>query len=715
MATITRVLWLSVAATVAGAQSPESLAVTLRTKPSPQVKAALQQFARTHAKQESGALASLALAVHEIEAKTPDRAIPHLRGLDRRLPKLRDYVDLYLAQALYLDQQFAESWKVAGRVTSGPALARALAIYTQAAWELGKADEAVRWLRARSAEAEPPAGEWWLAQALERQGETAAAAELYKNIFISSVRSPEAAEAGLAINRLGLALTPAERLERGQRLLDAGDGAAAQVQFQAAIADLTGPAREVARVRLGAARFVAREYRLALTYLRDLTVTDPELDAERLYYAIAAARKARETAAMESLARQFFTRHQASQWRAQALATVAESWITTEDFAAALPYLKACAEGTGPDTTPLAFCRWRVAFAAYRAGEPGAFGAMRQFLERHPASPHTSAALYYLGRMAERQKNLTIAKGAYRRIDENFPGHFYAVLARARLRDRALTAVAAEPAFPEIPFPDAPAAAFEYDPATRLATDRARLLSIAGLDDMAERELRYHRKIGGPPQLVAFALAELAAKRGDHHRAVRLVKGLYPAYLNTPLPNAPPSFWRLAFPLPFREDLEKFARSQSLDPALVAGLIRQESEFNPKAVSRAKAHGLMQVMPATGRELSRKLGIRPFSTGRLLDPELSLQLGTFHFKRWLDALGGQVEVALAAYNAGKTRAERWLGWGGYRELAEFIEMIPFNETREYVQAVLRNADTYRRLYPNPATPLPSGDAANGSF
>ena len=79
------------------------------------------------------------------------------------------------------------------------------------------------------------------------------------------------------------------------------------------------------------------------------------------------------------------------------------------------------------------------------------------------------------------------------------------------------------------------------------------------------------------------------------------------------LDAAPDKFWRLAFPLPYRKSLEEYCHAQMLDPYLMAALIRQESEFNPKAISRANARGLAQVMPATGRQLSRKLGIPALS------------------------------------------------------------------------------------------------------
>jgi soluble lytic murein transglycosylase len=127
-------------------------------------------------------------------------------------------------------------------------------------------------------------------------------------------------------------------------------------------------------------------------------------------------------------------------------------------------------------------------------------------------------------------------------------------------------------------------------------------------------------------------------------------------------------------------------------------LIRQESEFNPRVISHANAYGLMQVLPSTGRQLARQLRIRRFSANDLLTPDRNLQLGTLYFHALMGSLGNREEDALAAFNAGKSRADLWRSWGPFREQAEFVETIPFTETRNYVQVVLRNASVYRRLY-----------------
>jgi soluble lytic murein transglycosylase len=112
----------------------------------------------------------------------------------------------------------------------------------------------------------------------------------------------------------------------------------------------------------------------------------------------------------------------------------------------------------------------------------------------------------------------------------------------------------------------------------------------------------------------------------------------------------------------------------------------------------------MQVMPGTGRELGRRVGIRGVTTAKLKNPTVNLNLGTYYLRRQLDARSGSVEETLAGYNAGPSRIPMWKGWADYREPAEFVESIPFAQTRDYVQIILRNADVYRWLYAGEPAP-----------
>ena len=145
-----------------------------------------------------------------------------------------------------------------------------------------------------------------------------------------------------------------------------------------------------------------------------------------------------------------------------------------------------------------------------------------------------------------------------------------------------------------------------------------------------------------------MALAETASRRGAHDVSIRYIKRFAPGYLSIPLDAAPEKFWKLAFPLPYRTALESSSRERGLDPFIVAALIRQESEFNPKAISRAKAYGLTQVLPATGRQISRRAGVTGFSTAMLLQPEPNLKLGSYYLKGLLDQHDGRWERTLAS-------------------------------------------------------------------
>ena len=153
------------------------------------------------------------------------------------------------------------------------------------------------------------------------------------------------------------------------------------------------------------------------------------------------------------------------------------------------------------------------------------------------------------------------------------------------------------------------------------------------------------------------------------------------------------------FPLPYWDDLAADSQHNDLDPYLVASLIRQESEFNAVVVSHANAYGLMQLLPSVGKSMAKKQGLKSFTTNQLTNPAVNLELGTLNLRQVLNRFGGQLEYALAAYNAGDVPVRQWMSSGEYKDIAEFVESIPYTETREYVQAILRNREMYRALYP----------------
>jgi soluble lytic murein transglycosylase len=171
----------------------------------------------------------------------------------------------------------------------------------------------------------------------------------------------------------------------------------------------------------------------------------------------------------------------------------------------------------------------------------------------------------------------------------------------------------------------------------------------------------------------------------------------YPQFLGAGGEALPDDVLRVIFPLAYWDLISKYAPPRDLDPYVVAALVAQESTFQADVKSPAGAWGLMQIEPSTGRQYASKLGIRPFTTRRLTQPDVNVQIGTASFADRI-ARFGTLPAALAAYNAGDSRVVRWLADRPGFDQEEFIDDIPFPETQNYVKRVLGTAEDYRSLY-----------------
>ncbi|HEY1214101.1 MAG TPA: transglycosylase SLT domain-containing protein, partial [Bryobacteraceae bacterium] len=516
-------------------------------------------------------------------------------------------------------------------------------------------------------------------------------------------------------NRMGDSyppIMPRQMIGRAQKLFESGNGAAARIELAAAIPQLTGAASDLARVKLGVADYLDNHTQAAFEYLTALKVNDPEADAERLNYLIRCARRLDKHADVKPFLTQLEQQHAQSLWRLDSLISVADQARTENDSATYLPLYRACAT-TFPNERRSAWCDWRLTFDSYRRNSEDAYDLLRAHIQKYPASDDVNDALYFLGRLAEQKHQNNVARACYEDLVTRFPNTYFAIVARDRLKEPGLQAAAADPATVQflrsVPWPPRPEfPSFTPGKTAQIRLERAQLLQLTGLNDMAEGELRYAADNDNEQQnLYAYELAKLAAERNSPDVAMRYIKHYAPGYLYMPLDEAPVAFWKLAFPIPYRSSIEQYSRAEGLDPYLVAALIRQESEFNSKIISHANAYGLMQVLPSTGRDLAHHFRVRRYSPVQLLTAERNVQFGTYYFHNLLNSFGGRADLALASYNAGAGRAKLWQSWGEYREPAEFVEMVPFHETRGYIQIVLRNADVYRRLYAGSVPDVPS--------
>ncbi len=564
-----------------------------------------------------------------------------------------------LSQYAYVLSELQPVWST---TPSSPLAGRAAILAARAYLELGQPGDAVGILRQHAAGLPKPEGLMLLAKSLEAAGDGGGAAASYQRVFYEYPLASESSEAEIALARLRSELgerypppMPRAMLDRAGTLMRSSSQAKARREYEQIASVVAGRDRDIALVRAG-----SNDERLLAT----LEVQSSEADAERLYLLHSALRKSGKDAQAAASVDDLRRKYPDSPWRLQALISLGNMYLLRNNAAAYEPVYRLCYE--------LAYCHWKLTWRQYLRRAANASTLLREHVDRYPKSEKRSAALYFLKR--------------YKEVIAAYPLSYYAALSREKLGSR--TRAQAE----------SPNPAFLPKPALRARLERARLLEAAGYADWAEFELKYAAANEGQPFAAALALAEISSRRAAYHQSIRYIKSVAKGYLAIPLEDAPERFWRLAFPLPYRESLESYSRLHSIDSHMLAALIRQESEFDPRAISRAQAYGLTQVLPSTGRELSRRAGMRSFNPAMLFEPETNLKLGTLHLRSLLDRHGGSWERALAAYNAGNSRVATWLTWAEYREPAEFVETIPFTETRDYVQTVVRNADIYRRLY-----------------
>jgi len=351
--------------------------------------------------------------------------------------------------------------------------------------------------------------------------------------------------------------------------------------------------------------------------------------------------------------------------------------------AAAAAYRKAA---LGRDDELRRESRWRAGWVSYLAGNyDGAawvFGAMadESRTERGAASG-LEEALYWEGRSLEKAGRREEAKGVYRTLLRDVPDGYYAFLVERRM------SLAAEP--PRV----APLATTQVGlpPAVQTGLDRARELSLAGLDAFAVDELS--RIDAGAAPDVRRALLPHMLEMGAYSEALRSSLRLYQRGL-----LSEDQLYPYLYPHAFADIVAREADSRSVDPFLVYSLIRQESLFDRRAVSPAAAYGLMQLLLPTARRMAPRAGLSQVDLADLFEPEINVRLGVTYLAELSKRFDNNPVLMLASYNAGERAADRWQSRLAGLELDEFVEQISYSETRNYVKKILRNYRNYRRLY-----------------
>jgi len=664
---------------------------------------------------EAAATAYLALGNAYLEDKRYADAIRSLKQARKEGNLLDDYTVFLEAEASHA----ADDDKVAETLLHGFArhypdsifAAQAPQLEATVLLGLNKAGEARKVLE--SAQDGPAAKDPGFAlaegQVALALGEADGAVRIFKKLLLDHPLTTEAAQARTLLKAQGMAgeLTVDELRSLADAYYLAHRWSAASDEYHALASQASLPEDDRNGFAVAAADCDLHLKRLTVDEAEALPDTNDENGARRMYLLMELARNRDDESTQQSIVTAMETRFPESEWLAQALFSSGNMYLLKRDYPRAVEYYGYLAAHF-PHDTPADVAHWRAAWLTYRQGQYA--DAARLFDEQiklFPDSTETAAALYWRGRLYETlDHDPARAAANYRTIVRAYDHYFYAQMARDRLQALGNTEPAEAPSLARFKAPDVPELDQSFpDDSVHLA--KAKLLANAGLTEYIPAEIAADPDSGS---WSALAEAQIYSSDGETARAMRVLKRAIP-YSAMPIDAIPLVYWRILYPEPYWETIQRESAKNNLDPYLVASLIRQESEFNPSVVSYADAYGLMQLLPRVGRTLARQEGMRHFRTYQLLNPEINIRLGTRYLRERLDAFGGVTQYALAAYNAGDSRVTDWESAGPYSGMDEFVESIPFTQTREYVESILRNMETYRQI--DKAAAKESASSAHG--
>ena len=555
----------------------------------------------------------------------------------------------------------------------------------------------------------------WLGQGYEATGLYDKAMATYRTLFVRFPLSPEAERAAFRVETippagrpLSAALSPREHLERADQLAEAGDcERAMQATRQLPAVGLSEDVAAWAARRLGFCAYRLRRYREAITSLEQFRYVQGSDDqsAEALYLLGLALQRDGRGGEAEGVLRQLAGREPSTVWNGKALVTLGLSYESRQQIERAVEAYRELATRF-PTSDRADELSWRVGWLYY---SQRLFGTAAQefgkVAERFPQSLFASNAVYWQAKALDKSGHSPQALLLYEQVASDYPYTYYGLRAQEVLRSRAALGNTPAPAFAS-----ANVSTFSPDRSPQLNADpglsdaahfhRVRadeLLALRFLEDAREEIAQFSRRLGhGVTERTVLARMYLRADMPL--QAIRTLNAALSSVAAKTRLSLPPEFWTSLFPQLYWQEVVEATKFARLDPWLVLGVIRQESAFNTRAVSSSDARGLMQLLPSTGREVYQRIGMEAFRDDLLFDPQLNVRLGTQYLGRLADTHRGNLVPALAAYNAGPGRVKQWLKELSTADWDEFIERLPFEETRLYVKSVLRNYGVYQRLY-----------------
>jgi soluble lytic murein transglycosylase len=475
-------------------------------------------------------------------------------------------------------------------------------------------------------------------------------------------------------------------LGRAERLFGAKRYTQARPSFETLRSAAQGDDRELVNLRLAECDYFLKHARSARDAVRPY-IDKASRQGEALFFYAVATRELGDHDEYLRVVRRLADEFASQSWAEEALNNLATYYILQSDDDKADETFREMYEKfpTGHYAERAA---WKIGWMAYKSGRyADAIRAFESGAAHFARSDYRPAWLYWSGRAHDALREPALADARYALVATDYLNSYYGRLAVKRLDVRGSPRFVAAPVEP-------PPEAAPLPPNEPIV----RALLALDLYDQALDELHYAQKNWGDSSAIQATVAYIYNRRGDLRAGINAMKRAYPQYLTAGGEQLPADLLRVLFPIDYWPQIRRYATEHQLDPYLIAALIAQESTFTADVKSAANAYGLMQLLPSTGRQYSRRIGItKRFSIGMLTTADTNLRMGTAYFADLVQQFGG-IHFALATYNAGPSRVQRWINDKPGMERDEFIDDIPFPETQNYVKRILGTAEDYRRLY-----------------
>jgi soluble lytic murein transglycosylase len=642
--------------------------------------------------------------------RNPASAIPLFRSAQRDFPVLDDYIRLWIAQA---QLNLGGAKEAAVLLESIPMASPDSNIQVKAAYKTGEAwyqatacQEATTWftkaLAMNDKDVSAPQAYLRRAACRLRDNNIADGRNLLQQLWVRFPYAPEAKEAEtLLSSNLGgetWTVQPSDRLTRAQAFLGQAFHAEAIEELKKFLAtDPQSPRRPEAKLKLGIAQVRLKQYDQARETFRALAKeAAPESHEAAVWLARVYLRQGQGDKLLEA-ARALPSTSLSAEQKGQITLFVGMWLEDQKQYDDAILKYQQVAKN-GEPAAQRAEGQWRTGWMYYRTGRHREAGeSLRALADQHD-SEFEPQALYWMGRAAEQQQQPD-AQEHFKKLCQRYRFTYYCQLARERIRDVADQDPPPETtaASPELSKDGGTAAAVtRADIAQQTAYRRAVELRTLGLEADAAQEVAWltERYSRDPDALVA--LSTMLNEVGAYHQALRLARARFRDQLERTGGTFAPSLWNVAYPTGLLPTI-KLQGAKGVDPYLIAAIIREESQYDVKAVSRVGAIGLMQVMPATANTVAQRVGLPAVGREDLFDQETNIRIGVRYVEQLLEQFSGNVVYTIASYNAGPLAVGNWITQYRGQGQDEFVELIPYQETRQYVKRVLRAYREYVRL------------------